>query len=211
MGRGSPSSMAPGINRDRRRTPRRVDRARPASAIGRRRRVPGEGAGESRVDERRWWSSFRCDDGHRLTREAVRLTLRRMDGWRTDPKVRELLDGRAELDLVTTRNVAILLTGWFGALRRSNIVALRWADLKRGPNGDWEMRLTRSKTDQEGNGRTLLLPRTTSGGLCPARAMDAWREAVDQEFGEPPAQTWPVFFRLTVTVTRHAEVAAPRA
>lgn len=136
------------------------------------------------------------EDGKPLTREAIRLNLRKFDDWRDDPQLREQLEGRGELDLTTTRNIAVLLTGWFAALRRSNIVALRWNDLKRGPSGDWELIVRRSKTDQEGKGRTLLLPRTTHGGICPARAMDAWREAVDQEFGETPQKTWPVFFPI---------------
>lgn len=149
---------------------------------------------------------FTREDGKPLTREAIRLNLRKYDGWRDNAQLREQLEGRGEFDLTATRNIAVLLTGWFAALRRSNIVALRWNDLKRGPNGDWELIVRRSKTDQEGKGRTLLLPRTTHGGICPARAMDAWREAVDQEFGEAPQKTWPVFF----PINRHGHPALRR-
>jgi integrase len=70
------------------------------------------------------------------------------------------------------RDRAILLVGFFGGLRRSEITGLELADLELSELG---VRLTiqRSKTDQAGRGRSVVLPRRPDA-LCPMRALQAW-------------------------------------
>lgn len=99
----------------------------------------------------------------------------------TAPKKKDALtlDGlRAvllELDdsLQGVRDRALILLGFAGAFRRSELVALDVADLR------WEARglvvtLRRSKTDQEGKGREIGIPALEAGGVCPVGALRAW-------------------------------------
>jgi site-specific recombinase XerD len=72
------------------------------------------------------------------------------------------------------RNRAILLLGFAGAFRRSELVALNVEDLEETPEGMLVM-LRRSKTDQEGVGRKVAIPRGEVA--CPVAAVKAWLEA----------------------------------
>ncbi|WP_430462503.1 tyrosine-type recombinase/integrase [Thalassolituus sp. LLYu03] len=74
-----------------------------------------------------------------------------------------------------SRDIALLLTGFFGAFRRSELVAIRIEDLQ------WESEgltiiLPRSKTDQNGRGLQRALPFGPEG-ICPARAIRSWIKA----------------------------------
>lgn len=70
------------------------------------------------------------------------------------------------------RNRALLLVGWWGALRRSELVSLDVEDIRIDAAGV-VLRIRTSKTDQEGDGAVLGLPRR-SDGLCPVAALRAW-------------------------------------
>lgn len=74
------------------------------------------------------------------------------------------------------RNQAILLIGWFAALRRSEIVALDVSDLSFMPEG-LAIKLHRSKTDQEGEGATVFIPRSPKEfNLCAATFLERYSE-----------------------------------
>jgi site-specific recombinase XerD len=72
------------------------------------------------------------------------------------------------------RDRAIILLGFAGAFRRSELVALDVADLEEAPEGLW-ITIRRSKTDQEGLGRKVAIPRGEVA--CPVAALKAWLEA----------------------------------
>ena len=72
------------------------------------------------------------------------------------------------------RDRALLLLGFAAALRRSELVALDVAHIERQPEGIL-IRIARSKTDQEGAGQFVAVPRGTK--LKPIVALDAWLEA----------------------------------
>jgi site-specific recombinase XerD len=72
------------------------------------------------------------------------------------------------------RNRAIILLGFAGAFRRSELVALDVEDLEEVPEG-LLITIRRSKTDQEGLGRKVAIPRGEIA--CPVAAVRAWREA----------------------------------
>ena len=80
--------------------------------------------------------------------------------------------GTSDRDL---RDRAILLVGFFGALRRSEIVALDVSSLARMPGG-LALLITRSKTDQVGRGRTVHL-HARNDALCPVQALADWLSA----------------------------------
>ena len=75
-----------------------------------------------------------------------------------------------------TRDRALLLVGWWGALRRSELVALNVGDIDDHPQGA-VLHLRRSKTDQEGRGRLVPLHYRADEALCPVRALRRWLQA----------------------------------
>jgi site-specific recombinase XerD len=72
------------------------------------------------------------------------------------------------------RNRAILLLGFAGAFRRSELVALDVADIEWTAEGAL-VTIRRSKTDQEGLGRKVAIPRGEHA--CPVAALGAWLDA----------------------------------
>jgi integrase len=84
--------------------------------------------------------------------------------------------------LIGTRDRALLLVGFSGAFRRSELVALAVADLTFAAEG-LTVTLRRSKTDQEGHGRKVGIPYGSTAACCPARALLSWLEASGIEDG----------------------------
>lgn len=77
--------------------------------------------------------------------------------------------------LTGIRNRAILLLGYAGAFRRSELVGLAVADVRLSP-ASARIQLRRSKTDQRGEGRVKVIPRLDDD-LCPVRALARWLSA----------------------------------
>ena len=82
----------------------------------------------------------------------------------------EMNDGSRQLTTAAKRDRALLLVGFAGALRRSELAALTVADLGFGADG-MRVRLRRSKADQEGQGATLGLHYGERPVSCPVRAV----------------------------------------
>jgi site-specific recombinase XerD len=76
--------------------------------------------------------------------------------------------------LAGARDRALLALGFAGAFRRSELVALEVADLTEAPDG-LRVRIRRSKTDQEGEGAEIAIPRGYR--LRPVEAVQAWMGA----------------------------------
>jgi site-specific recombinase XerD len=72
------------------------------------------------------------------------------------------------------RDRALLLLGFAGAFRRSELVALDVADIDEGDAG-LTVTIPRSKTDQEGTGRNFAIPRGEAA--CPVAALKLWLDA----------------------------------
>jgi integrase len=87
------------------------------------------------------------------------------------------------------RDRALLLLGFFSALRRSELVGLDVHDIRTIPTG---LRLTirRSKTDKNTEGQTVIVPLLTEHiTLCPVTAVNMWLQHRGQEPG-------PLFWSL---------------
>ena len=118
--------------------------------------------------------------------EAVRATIRgvrRTIGTRQTRKapataetVKRMLRKLPERsgNLTTLRDRALILLGFAAALRRSELVALDVSDLERVPDGI-VIHIRRSKTDQEGAGQEVAVPRGAKLKACDA--LDAWLAA----------------------------------
>lgn len=70
------------------------------------------------------------------------------------------------------RDRAILLIGFAGAFRRSELTALDLVDLNVNSRGV-AITVRRSKTDQQGHGQTIGIPRSRKA-TCPVAALEAW-------------------------------------
>lgn len=75
--------------------------------------------------------------------------------------------------LAGTRNRALLLIGFAGAFRRSELVALEVSDLLFSPQGV-VITVRKSKTDQEGQGQKKAIPYGLIPATCPVRALERW-------------------------------------
>ena len=96
-------------------------------------------------------------------------------------KIMAGLDAEPPLD---GRDRALLLIGFAGAFRRSELVSLNVEDLEFNENG-LVIHLRRSKTDPEEQGRKVGIPYGSTPATCPVRAVKAWM-AVLHQTGEGP-------------------------
>lgn len=71
------------------------------------------------------------------------------------------------------RDKAILLVGFVGCFRRSELAALKVADVTFTDKGA-DIRIKRSKTDQTGKGNTKAIPYGSNPATCPVRSLKAW-------------------------------------
>jgi site-specific recombinase XerD len=83
-------------------------------------------------------------------------------------------------DLAGLRDRALLLLGFAGAFRRSELVALDVADVEETEAG-LRVTIRHSKTDQEGQGVTIAIARGTVA--CPLKAVRQWLNAAGIEAG----------------------------
>jgi site-specific recombinase XerD len=120
------------------------------------------------------------------TREAIVRTvmagIRRVHGTIAQAKaplspdlLRRLLAQLPD-DLRGRRDRALLLIGFAGALRRSELVALTVADMEFVPEG-LVVTIPQSKTDPEGAGQTIGIPYGKDEITCPVRAVRGWLES----------------------------------
>lgn len=90
-----------------------------------------------------------------------------------------LLAARGQLR--DNRDRALLLIGFFGAFRRSELVAIQWQDIQFVEEG-MTILIPRSKTDQSREGLTCAIP-SGGQGLCAVSALQAWKNASNQQQG----------------------------
>ena len=81
-----------------------------------------------------------------------------------------------ETVLWAKRDRALLLLGFAGAFRRSEIVALNVADIASTREG-LVITLRQSKTDQQGEGRKVGIPYGVDAALCPVTAYREWLQS----------------------------------
>ncbi|OZF56527.1 site-specific integrase [Rhodococcus sp. 14-2470-1a] len=81
-------------------------------------------------------------------------------------------------EVLERRDSAILLLGFAGAFRRSELSEMACGDVTVHRHDGLHIRLRKSKTDQEGKGAVKALPYTESHETCPPCAYVRWAQVV---------------------------------
>jgi integrase len=81
-------------------------------------------------------------------------------------------------DLAGGRDRALFLLGFAGALRRSELVGLDVGHVTWTDEG-LTLLLERSKTDKDGEGAEIVIPRGRADDTCPVAALKAWLEQAE--------------------------------
>ena len=105
-----------------------------------------------------------------------------------DEDIKRMVDAVEPQTLKGLRDRALLLLGFAGAFRRSELVALDTDHLIERDEG-FAVRIASSKTDQEGQGQMVAIPRVEGSSYCPVRAVTDWMVVAGITQG-------PVFRRL---------------
>lgn len=90
-----------------------------------------------------------------------------------DAEIQRMVDAVAPQTLRGLRDRALLLLGFAGAFRRSELVALDAEHLTQRDEG-LSVLIASSKTDQEGTGQRIAIPRVAGSPYCPVRAVLDW-------------------------------------
>jgi integrase len=93
-----------------------------------------------------------------------------------------LMVGALPEGLLGIRDRALLLIGFAGGFRRSELVSLNVGHVEFSKDG-LRVTVAKSKTDQEGSGRKVGIPYGSHPETCPVRALRAWLEAARIERG----------------------------
>jgi site-specific recombinase XerD len=113
----------------------------------------------------------------RLVMAGIRRTKGTAQTGKTPILVEDLRRMLAGLhgNLLGVRDRVLLLIGFCGAFRRSELVALDAADVAVTREG-LVVTIRRSKTDQEGEGRKIGIPYASHLETCPVRSLQDWLE-----------------------------------
>jgi site-specific recombinase XerD len=117
--------------------------------------------------------------------------------------IRTMVDA-ADGGTIGARDRALILLGFAGAFRRSELVGLDVDDCAFGKDG-LTVTLRRSKTDQAGAGRKIGIPYGSNPETCPVRTMQTWMEQAAL-LGGPGISAGPVFR----SINRHGQVQPGR-
>ena len=111
--------------------------------------------------------------------------------------IRAMVDA-TDAGIIGARDRALILLGFAGAFRRSELVSLDLEDCAFGKDG-LTVTLRRSKTDQAGAGRKIGIPYGSNPETCPVRVLQAWIEQAGISEG--------TLFR---SINRHGQLHAVR-
>jgi integrase len=111
--------------------------------------------------------------------------------------IRAMVDA-TDVGVMGARDQAIVLLGFAGAFRRSELVGFDIEDCAFGRDG-LTVTLRKSKTDQTGEGRKIGIPYGSNPETCPVRVLQTWIE-------QAAIATGPLFR----SINRHGRVQSSR-
>jgi site-specific recombinase XerD len=99
-----------------------------------------------------------------------------------DDEIKRMVDVVEPQSLKGLRDRALLLLGFAGAFRRSELIALDTQHLTERSEG-LEVLIANSKTDQEGAGQVVAIPSVADSPYCPVLAVSDWLVAAEISTG----------------------------
>lgn len=117
-------------------------------------------------------------------RRMVGVAPKRLSHPLSTEEVRRIVEAIPD-DLRGARDRALILTGFAGALRRSEVAALSLGDVSFRPKGA-VLHIRSSKTDQEGEGQLVGLARGTRPSTDPVAALHSWIARAELGQGSDP-------------------------
>lgn len=99
-----------------------------------------------------------------------------------DDEIKQMVNATDPDTAKGRRDRALLLFGFAGAFRRSELVALNTEHLDERDEGI-KVTIEQSKTDQEGKGQVIAILRQTDSPYCPVHAMQDWLTVAKIEHG----------------------------
>lgn len=99
-----------------------------------------------------------------------------------DEEIKQMADAVEAGTAKGLRDRALLLFGFAGAFRRSELVALNTWNLEEREEG-LKVTIARSKTDQEGQGQRIAIPWQAASAYCPVQALKDWLTVAEIERG----------------------------
>lgn len=171
-----------------------ADRVKPAtiqrrlSSISQAHQAAGHETPTKSAIVRKVWAGIRRTKGMAQTAKAPLLS----------EELRRLLSAaeQAEHPVMVARDRALLLIGFAGAFRRSELVTIAVEDVEHVNQGVI-LNVRRSKADQEGRGTKKAIPFGRDEHTCPVRALARWQDAAGVSSG-------PLFR----AIDRHGNVGA---
>lgn len=106
----------------------------------------------------------------------------------TTAEVRQIV-ATCDPDLAGRRDRALILLGYAGAMRRSELVGVDVEHLKFHADA-LEILIPRSKGDKDADGERISIGHGKAAETCPVRALEGWLRQADIRYG-------PVFHRVT--------------
>ena len=97
-------------------------------------------------------------------------------------EILKAIDAINKSETRTIRDKAIILIGFSGGFRRSELVSIDYEDLEFVPEGV-KIFIKRSKTDQSGEGMTKALPYFVNKEFCPVVFLKKWLEVSEIKNG----------------------------
>ncbi len=110
------------------------------------------------------------------------------------------------------RNRTLLLFGFYGAFRRSEVAQLAFRDIHISHDGKkLKITLQHSKTDTLGQGQSVSVCASANGDYCPLKTLEAWKSAsgVSSGFvfrrilGRNAVQDSPIQGRTAASIVKH--------
>lgn len=141
-------------------------------AISQAHKLSGHASPTTAQPVREVWKGIRREQGVGQKSKRPLLTV----------EIRRIIQRLDFEQLVDRRDAALLLAGFAGGLRRSELVGLDVEDVEERERG-LVLRIAKSKTDQEGEGQVVGIPRGRHEETCPVRAVEEWLEQTGIEQG----------------------------
>ena len=88
--------------------------------------------------------------------------------------LKKMIDSVNVDDIRSIRDKSLILVGYIGAFRRSELVNLDYEDIEEFDTEGLIIHIRKSKTDQKSEGKKILIPYSENEKYCPVKTLQKW-------------------------------------